>query len=270
MRQSTKNEALLKLARDLYEELGSGNAVARRLHLSHTATYRLLHDAGVVLPDRHGPEVQEKKKKLHGALAEAAVADYVSGMPMAAMRAKYHVGRYAIVTAVQDAGFPVRDRGQQPRQFTDEQKREMVDLYQTGLSQAHIAVKFHTSAPTVSRIIRKSDTPVVMRSGRNGAGHGAWKGGRFVETQGYIRVWLEPDDPMASMRLHDGYVQEHRLVMARWLGRPLTPAETVHHRDGQRSNNDIQNLQIRFGNHGKGSSWRCRKCGSTDLEPCDI
>lgn len=50
------------------------------------------------------------------------------------------------------------------------------------------------------------------------------------------------------------YIFEHRHVMAQHVGRPLTKNESVHHRDGDRLNNSIGNLELRKAYHGSGQS----------------
>ena len=68
----------------------------------------------------------------------------------------------------------------------------------------------------------------------------AWKGGKHTDRLGYVQVW-RPDHPNARMA---GYIHEHRLVMSDHLGRPLKKFENVHHINGKRDDNRIENLEL--------------------------
>jgi HNH endonuclease len=58
--------------------------------------------------------------------------------------------------------------------------------------------------------------------------------------RGYIFIF-EPTHPNAHK---DGYVAEHTRVMAELLGRPLERFEEVHHKNGLRSDNRPENLEL--------------------------
>lgn len=91
-------------------------------------------------------------------------------------------------------------------------------------------------------------------------------GNRIMMPNGYFRIFLRPTDPLVAMAGKGRWVLEHRLVMARHLGRPLQSYEQVHHINGDRGDNRIENLQLRMGSHGPGILLRCRACACTDIE----
>lgn len=99
---------------------------------------------------------------------------------------------------------------------------------------------------TVGKLCAKHEIRCHRRGPRSGPGHPNWKGGRNIDRQGYVMVWV-PDHPHARKqhRVHaGGYVLEHRLVMEAHLGRYLEPHEVVHHKDGNRQNNALENLEV--------------------------
>ena len=84
--------------------------------------------------------------------------------------------------------------------------------------------------------------------GRKGPDHPAWRGGRSIDRDGYVRLYL-PDYPWHRK---NSYVLEHVAVMERHLGRRLTPDESIHHKDHDRQNNVFSNLELtERGNHSR-------------------
>jgi hypothetical protein len=75
----------------------------------------------------------------------------------------------------------------------------------------------------------------------------AWKGGvTYRRRKGnYVSVrYLRCPPGFMSMARKDGYVMEHRLVMAKRIGRSLLRIEVVHHADHEPLNNHPSNLEL--------------------------
>lgn len=75
---------------------------------------------------------------------------------------------------------------------------------------------------------------------RRGEESSSWKGGRIIRPDGYVWVY-KPDDPRANC---GRYMREHTLVLEEFLGRKLVRGETAHHRNGDRADNRIENLEL--------------------------
>ena len=123
----------------------------------------------------------------------------------------------------------------------------------------------HKDCPRCRYHLRKSPCPICgrlsspdyilckecSRKQQHGEMNGNWKGGEVYETKGYKMIW-SPLHPKAENR-KSKYIFEHTLIMEQHIGRYLKDKEHVHHKNGIKRDNRIENLELWTGNHPTGS-----------------
>ncbi len=263
------SESLVKLAIDIYAATGSGPMVAKKLDVSIKKAYALLAAGGVALQGK--PPEQRTKHRLTGEALNSAIADYMNGMRSVELEEKYQVCMWTIREAVRRSGEDLRKKGGTGRTFTPEELERMVELHRSGLTQTQVAAALKSNQSTINQTLKRLGEHVEGNYARGPKSPG-WKGGRVMcgENKKYVGVYVDREDPLVCMSSISGYALEHRLVVARSLGRPLARHETVHHINGDTTDNRLENLQLRSGQHGAGVIHRCRDCGSTNIESTTI
>lgn len=229
------------------------HVIAKRHGISYKRVFRVSSAAGL----------HRRRNKLSEEDELEVVRRYLADEDLAPIARDFGCSAATVKNIAKRHGCRPRPVGGPFRRYTEGEKRQMESWYDEGVSQDEIARRLGASQPNVSRYLRSTG-----RYGyRAGAGKNAsrYKGGRVL-LNGYVYVLVEADSPFASMRNSSGYIPEHRLVMAQKLGRPLARSETVHHINGDKTDNRRRNLQLRQGNHGKGIVLKCNQCGSHDIK----
>ena len=78
-----------------------------------------------------------------------------------------------------------------------------------------------------------------IRKGMMGTANG-WKCGRVGDGCGYIKLY-KSNHPDKDVK---GYIKEHRYIMEKHIGRRLKKTEQVHHINGIKDDNRIENLLL--------------------------
>lgn len=248
-----------KAAVRMYESGMSQRQIAAEFGVSQSAVSKRLADEGC--------DIRPRTKVPPTATAEI-IEKYRAGWSLNQLAGYFGVSAWAISNHLKENGEPVRRRGATKRVVSEELADQIVDLYESGLSQEMVAAELGgvIGQAQVGRVLRRRGVRQRSGGGARGAVHHAWKGGRVKSAGGYFRIWADADDPiLGPMTPTSGYVLEHRAVMARALGRPLLDSETVHHINGDRADNRLTNLQLRQGKHGAGVRFVCADCGSHNV-----
>lgn len=83
-------------------------------------------------------------------------------------------------------------------------------------------------------------TKEIIRAANSAENNYHWSGGRKAHSSGYILVYA-PEHPYRDTT---GFVLEHRLVYEKLLGRYLSSDELIHHINGNKADNRIENLEL--------------------------
>ena len=239
-----------------YGRVRSAYKVAAELGVGDTTVYRVLAANAV---DRVGLEEYRKKAALFDAEQGRQLRrEYEAGLTVTELVSKYGGTAGTVKQAIKRAGGVLRLN---PCPTIKPGELDAIRrLHAEGLSQLSISLRINRSQSFVSRVLRQNGLPPQRR--KEAKGH--------LNRDGYRLVPLSASDPLAAMRRANGFVHEHRLVVARWLGRVLRPDETVHHKNGVKTDNRLENLQLRQGRHGNGVALCCADCGSRNIVPDDL
>jgi len=218
---------------------------------------------------RTGPDYKLSKTQ------EARVIQmYQAGSSLISIARKVGVNEKTARHVLRRAGIPLRGRAGHRKLILNETELGLlIEKYGNGASTMELAEEYGVTAGTVAHRLVSTGVELRKPGFQLGEGHYGWQGGRLFR-DGYVFVLMHEGEPyyeMAQTKMGNvKYVLEHRLVLAKHLGRCLTRHETVHHKDGDSSNNDLSNLQLRIGNHGRGAAFHCCDCGSYNVAPDEL
>ena len=149
--------------------------------------------------------------------------------------------------------LPERQFGHRMTDFPQLRDRGWLEAQLQTRTMQSIARELGTSSGNVSDHVRRHglrwpdyDRTEAIKAGlqkagiRTGASAANWRGGRVKTASGHIYV-QQPSHPYCNK---NGYVMEHRLMMEQHIGRLLTKSEVVHHRNGFKADNRLENLQL--------------------------
>lgn len=138
------------------------------------------------------------------------------------------------------------------KRWTIKETEELEYLYNK-MNNEELVLRFNRTFLSIYKkarslgLYKTKEMEFINRSNaRIGSKSPCWKGGRKKTNKGYIYK-MEKGHHRSTA---DGYVLEHILIMERHLNRRIGEDEVVHHRNGIKSDNRVENLEVMsFGEH---------------------
>lgn len=216
---------------DLYLAGRTFVEIAREMKTSSGQISKYLRLAGIESrPAQRRPTSPEREAQI--------VQSYLSGLSVEQCCELHRATSETVSQCLKKAGHEMRWG-----KWSLAKIERMISAYETGLTVRRAAECIGTNTATIRKYLNLAGIPLRHES-QAAEKNPNWKGGRHTGQYIYLR---RVDHPYANWC---GYVLEHRLVMEEHIGRFLDPEEVVHHRDKNKHNNQIDNLEL-FASNGE-------------------
>jgi transposase len=250
-RITVDEEALL----DAYRRGVPTKAIASQLKIAHGSIFRVLRRRGEPLRGRAPVTPTE---------VDLILDRYHAGDTVESIADRLGVTRRTVYNVLDRRNEPKQRRpGPSKLDLSEAELSRIGALRAEGFTKGEIQTELGCGADRVNRAFDQLGLDHERLPAKN-------RRDKLPTLNGYMVVRPDRDHPLAAMVQSTGYVLEHRWVMACHLGRPLEKHETVHHINGDRTDNRLENLQLRSSWHGPGVVRRCRSCGSHDIETAEL
>lgn len=160
-----------------------------------------------------------------------------------------------VIKRLREWGVPVKPRS--PQLLSRAQQHEVLERYAGGETSRSLAEAYGVGRQAIAAVVRRhgGEMRPAHRPLRDYRGYavmkipkGHWLGDHYVGSS----------------------ILRHRFVVAEHLGRALLRHETIHHINGDKRDNRLENLQLHQGNHGGSQRYCCAECGSLNLTPLPL
>lgn len=117
----------------------------------------------------------------------------------------------------------------------------MIVNYMLGKCSREIGKILNRNPKVIQTWAKNNNMPRPKQGGSYGKWNGSYHEGCRIDKDGYREVLAPKGHPYAR---RSGYILEHRLIAEQIVGRYVFPGEVVHHKDKNKLNNTISNLEV--------------------------